>query len=360
MAITRTSIGADGGTARRTTAPRGPSPRTAGRRSWVARAGLPVLVIALTALPGSAQAATRAAPGPGAVPVAPARLPSRIEDPSPYLGQVSCDPTAKPGALALARMLVATYPGTSYGISRACGATDVPSEHYEGRAVDWMVARHDPRSAARVEALIGWLLAADARGHPFANARRLGVMYLIWDDRIWGSYAADAGWRPYRTCAEHPEPAWDTTCHRDHLHVSLSWAGAMGRTSFWTRSVAATDYGPCRPGDLNWAAPYRRPNALPCPPHHPVTAPDGAPPIAAELVRYSGATIAPGSTGPVVAAVQQALGVPATGFFGPLTAAAVTTFRRMHGLGRGTGLNAATWRALLVADAVPADAENGG
>jgi hypothetical protein len=266
---------------------------------------------------------------------------------------VSCDPVAKPGAVALAKLLVATYPGTSYSIVRECGATDVPSEHYEGRAVDWMTSVRDPAGAARADAVISWLLDPDDAGHAFANARRLGVMYLIWNDHIWGSYAADAGWRPYSTCADHPEAAADTRCHRDHLHISLSWAGAMGRTSFWRRVVARIDNGPCRPADLNWAAPYRRPNLVPCPAHRTVTAPDGAPAIASAVARYSGATVAVGSIGPVVLTVQRALGVQPTGYFGPLTAAAVSSFRTAHGLPAGSRMDGATWRALLAATSAP-------
>lgn len=298
------------------------------------------------------------APGPASVPVPRARsgMPAELEEPSPYLGQVSCDPAPKAGAAALGRLLVATYPRTSYGIARECGADDIPSEHYEGRAVDWMTSVRDPRGAARAEAFLGWLLAADGAGHAFANARRLGVMYLIWNDRIWGSYAADAGWRPYSTCADHPEPGWDTRCHRDHVHISLSWAGAAGRTSFWTRAVAAVDYGPCRPPDLNWAPPYRHPNAGPCPAHQPVTAPDGAPPIAAAVAAYSGATVGPGSTGPVVTTVQRALGVRTTGHFGPLTSAAVAAFRSAHGLRHGSTMTGGAWRALLTAVSAPAPA----
>jgi peptidoglycan hydrolase-like protein with peptidoglycan-binding domain len=314
--------------------------------------------------PGAAVAAVGSAPAPtgaaapspapsasppAAVPAVPAGLPAGLEDLSPYLEQVSCDPAAKPGAVALGKLLLATYPGTSYAISRACGADGMASEHYEGRAADWMTSVRDPSGAARAEAFVGWLLAPDAQGRAFANARRLGVMYVIWNDRIWGSYAAGSGWRPYSTCARHPEVAWDTGCHRDHVHVSLSWAGAMGRTSFWSRRVAATDYGPCRPADLNWAPPYSGPNPAPCPSYPAVTAGAASSPVAAAIARYSGATVAPGSTGPVVTAVQRALGVPADGQFGSLTGAAVSAFRAAHGLPPGTSTDAATWRALRVA-----------
>jgi peptidoglycan hydrolase-like protein with peptidoglycan-binding domain len=286
------------------------------------------------------------------VPAVPAGLPTRIEDPSPYLKQVSCDPGSKPGAAALAALLVATYPGTTAGIGRPCGTDGIASEHYEGRAVDWMTSVREPQGAARAEALIGWLLAPDAQGHAFANARRLGVMYIIWNNRIWGSYSASSGWRPYSTCATHPDPAWDTSCHRNHVHLSLSWAGATGRTSFWTRQVAPVDYGPCRPADLNWAAPHSGRTASPCPSYSSVAAPAGTSAAFAALWRYSGATVGVGSSGPVVTAVQKALGVTADGDLGPVSGAAVSAFRTAHGLRAGTTVDAATWRALLAAAAV--------
>jgi hypothetical protein len=155
-------------------------------------------------------------------------------------------PRAMRGSVALGDLLRSTYPGTSYGVARACGSD--ASEHYEGRAVDWMVSHRNPVQLAQAQAFLGWLLAPDASGRAHANARRLGILYVIWNDKIWGAYRSSEGWRPYSTCATRPQPASDTACHRDHVHISLSWAGAAGRTSFWTGRVAATDYGPCRPG----------------------------------------------------------------------------------------------------------------
>ena len=286
---------------------------------------------------------------PAVVPATPAGLPSGIEDLARYVRQASCDPGAKPGAQALGRLLTTTYPGTSYGISRACGADGIASEHYEGRALDWMVSVRDRTGAAEAAAALGWLFATDAAGHPYANARRLGIMYVIWNNRIWGAYNTAAGWRPYSTCAAHPEPGWDTSCHRNHIHFSLSWAGAMGATSFWSRRVAAADYGPCRPKDLNWAAPYRRANPVPCPTYPTVTAPSGASATAQGVARFSGATIGTGSAGPAVSAVQRALGLSADGAFGPATGAAVSAFRTAHRLPAGTGVDQPTWHALVAA-----------
>jgi peptidoglycan hydrolase-like protein with peptidoglycan-binding domain len=341
----------------------------------VRRAGTVTFLVVLAAVTATAATATAAtassvpgptslvaAKGPGSagtqpsapVPPLPRNLPAAIEAPAPYVKQTACDPAPKPGALALGRLLLATYPGTSYGISRACATDSMASEHYEGRAVDWMTSVRDPQGAARAEALLRWLLAADGAGHAFANARRLGVMYLIWNDRIWGAYSASAGWRPYSGCASHPQPSYDTGCHRDHVHISLSWAGTMARTSYWTGRVAATDYGPCRPADLNWAPPYTGPNPAPCRSFGTVTAGAGATALAASIARYSGAVVAVGSTGPVVTAVQKALGVTADGQFGPLTGAAVSAFRSAHGLAASTRVDAPTWRALLAAVSAPA------
>jgi hypothetical protein len=279
-------------------------------------------------------------------PATPPGLPVGIEPLAGYLGQVSCDPGGKPGTLALARLLTATYPGTSFGSFRACGTGAGTSEHYDGRALDWMNSVRDPRQAAQATAVLNWLLGRDTAGRQYAIARRLGVMYVIWNNRIWGAYDPGAGWQPYSSCAVHPDRGWDTTCHRDHIHLSLSWAGAAGHTSFWSKRVAPADFGPCRPADLNWAAPYRAANPTRCPYYPRVRPPAGASATLVALTAYSGAVLRSGATGPPVTAVQRALAVP-VGPFESRTAAAVTWFQRHHSLA-GTGvMDAGTWRALL-------------
>jgi peptidoglycan hydrolase-like protein with peptidoglycan-binding domain len=291
-----------------------------------------------------------------AVPGVPSGLPTGIEDLATYVGQASCDPAAKPGVLKLSKLLISTYPGTSAWSPRGCGL-DGPgarSEHYEGRALDWSVSVRDAAGARQASALLGWLLAADATGHRYANVRRLGIMYIIWNNRMWRAYDPASGWRPYRDCAVRPDPGHDTICHRNHIHFSLSWAGAMGRTSFWSRAVARPDYGPCRPADLNWAAPYAGPHPAPCRSYPAVRPAAGVSGLGATLVVYSGATVGPGSTGPVVSILQQALGKKVDSRFGTATAGAVSSFRTTHGLSPGKQVDAATWRALLATFAVPA------
>ena len=163
----------------------------------------------------------------GAVPTAPVRLPRAIEGFATYAKQTTCSPSAKPGAVKLKNMLLRTYPGTrSLGISRGCSAGGT-SEHKEGRAFDWGVRYSSTSERAKANAFLTWLLKTDSAGHKAANARRLGVMYVIWNKRIWGAYAANQGWRPYR--GSNP--------HTDHVHLSLSRAGGAGAVSFWSGRV---------------------------------------------------------------------------------------------------------------------------
>jgi len=340
----------------------GPGLRTRRRAATVlaAAAGLMMtaagLVVAGVGAGSPAQAALLA--GTGTItaprPRTPAALPSAIEDLASYVGADSCDPKAKPGTLALAELLRTTYPRTSYGTDRTCGVDPLPtSEHYDGRAVDWMVSPSDPVQVADAKAMLAWLMATDKAGNTYAAARRLGVMYLIYNNRIWGAYNAASGWRPYSSCASHPGPAWDTTCHRDHVHISLSWEGAMKRTSWWTKAASATDFGPCIPADLNWASPYRTARALPCPAHQRVSAPAGASTLLRTLVTYSGMVLHRGSTGPVVTAVQQALKLPADGSFGSQTYTAVKAFQTRHGIYPSGIVGVKTWRAILAAQPKP-------
>ena len=81
----------------------------------------------------------------------------------------------------------------------------------------------------KAEHLLNWLLAPDEFGNQFAMARRLGVMYIIWNKQMWRSYSG--AWAPYACSGA-------TSCHQDHVHFSFGWAGAYKKTSFWTGAVA--------------------------------------------------------------------------------------------------------------------------
>lgn len=160
-----------------------------------------------------------------------------------YEGQAQCDPVSKPGALKLANLIKATYGANqSVWIPRACSEGG-QSEHKEGRALDWMTSIRDPQGRANAEAFLNWLLAPGADGTKYAMATRLGVMYVAWNDRIWTSYDSK-GWRELRGCFSTPDKGHDTWCHRDHIHISLDWNGASGKSSFWDGTPLDAPYCP--------------------------------------------------------------------------------------------------------------------
>ena len=194
------------------------------------RSGALVAVLALVA--GGLALGT--SPATAAVPVTPT-FGVTVDGAAGYDGQTACSPTPKPGTRKLAALLLRTYGPASIGISRACSQGGT-SEHKEGRALDWMLSVRVPSQRAKVQAFLAWLLATDANGNQAAMARRLGVMYIGWNNQMWRSYGA-SGWGDLKGCSTTPAKkasSWDTTCHRNHLHISLSWDGAAGLTSYWT------------------------------------------------------------------------------------------------------------------------------
>ncbi|GAA2367956.1 hypothetical protein Cme02nite_28130 [Catellatospora methionotrophica] len=151
-----------------------------------------------------------------------------------YDGQRTCDASEKPGVAGFRDILNATYGWRNSGIGRACNDGG-QSEHKEGRALDYVLNYNDGGQRAVADDILNWLLTTDRYGNANANARRLGVMYIIWNRRIW--YASDpyAGWQNY-SCSGDP-----SDCHTNHIHFSFSWAGALKQTSWW-RSAAAQVY----------------------------------------------------------------------------------------------------------------------
>ncbi len=299
-----------------------------------------------SAAPPSADVAappTASAPRPPAPPV----VPAGIEDLAAYVPANSCTPKARPGTVRLGRLLTTTYPGTTFGGSRACPATP-NSEHHDGRAVDWMNSVRNAKQKKQAKAVIDWLFATDAQGNRYANARRLGVMYVIWDNHIWGAYRASDGWRTYNGCTAKSKQrtSLDAACHRNHMHLSLSWAGATGRTSYWSGTVAATDYGRCRPADLSWATGYKAPNPVPCPRAGRPKAPKGASKTLKTIVTYSGRGMSRGSSYGAVRAVQKAVGAEQTGTYSAATEKKVRSWQAAHHVKVTGKVGYATWRAL--------------
>jgi hypothetical protein len=153
---------------------------------------------------------------------------------SRYEGQTQCIQTEQPGVQDFRALVMNAYPATGRGnIVRGCHIGGV-SEHKEGRAWDWMVNVNNAREKAQADELLAWLLATDEHGNAHAMARRFGVMYIIWNGRIWSAYRPQNGWVAYN----------GTSPHTDHVHFSFNWAGAKRQTSYWTAPLAEPEPEP--------------------------------------------------------------------------------------------------------------------
>jgi hypothetical protein len=173
----------------------------------------------------------------GAVPTVRAFGPG-IDAYSKYEGQTQCIQTEQPGVQDFRALVMAAYPNTGRGnIVRACHVGGV-SEHKEGRAWDWMVNVNNATEKAQADELLAWLLATDEHGNPHAMARRMGVMYIIWNRQVWSAYRPSNGWVAYTGASPHT----------DHVHFSFNWAGAKRQTSYWTAPTLAPSPEPPQPG----------------------------------------------------------------------------------------------------------------
>ncbi|WP_330274022.1 VCBS repeat-containing protein [Lentzea sp. NBC_00516] len=158
-----------------------------------------------------------------------------------YVGQTTCDPDAKPGVIGFRDLLKAEYGRADLGMTRACNIGGT-SEHKEGRALDYPFNAGNSTQAAQAQEIINWLLATDQHGNAHALARRFGLMYMIWNGRIWRAYESSKGWQSYS--GDSP--------HTDHIHFSFTWAGARKQTTWWTsaRSLSAESVNGDRYDDL--------------------------------------------------------------------------------------------------------------
>jgi hypothetical protein len=186
-----------------------------------------VAALAVVLLTGSLETGANGAGSIGDSPV--------LDAPSPYEAQTTCTRKPRPGTVALASWLTSTYKATgSMGMMRACSSGG-RSEHKDGRAFDWKADVRKKKTRRAAYDFIAKALATDAAGNPHALARRMGIMYLIYDDTIWSSYS-DFRPRPYLNAGcKKRKKCSRTLRHLDHVHISLGYAGAAAQTS-WYRS----------------------------------------------------------------------------------------------------------------------------
>src|SRR6478735_467396 len=246
-------------------------------------------------------------------------LPSGLDVYVPYQAQTICDPVPRPGVVAFARLMTSHYGTGSLGLmGRTCGS-DI-SEHYDGRAWDWMLNAANPSQEAVAQAVLTWLTAPDKNGVKGAMARRFGIMYIIHNKKMWRSYAPERGWAPYS----------GSSPHTDHIHFSFNYDGAAGRTSWWT-GVPTRSYLTSLP-----PAGSTLPTTPPKPPTRPAIPVPSKPGV-----------LSPGMRSEAVRQLQVRLGnLPTTGFYGDQTRGRVIAYQAFVGLPR-TGAANLTTQAIL-------------
>jgi hypothetical protein len=251
------------------------------------------------------------------VPTPPSKaLPKALDARMGYQPQVSCDPRPKPGVTAFKALMKARYKTGYMGTYRPCQSGS--SEHYDGRALDWMLSAYNPQQKAIATSVTTWLSANNG-----AMARRFGISYMIFRNRIWGAYAPERGWAKY----SGSDP------HTSHVHFSFAWDGAMRRTSWWTgKATKVADLGPCRVYRGQYAPLNRGVRTAPCPTLR--TAP---------ISIYKVASF--GQTSAQIKVAQRKLGLPANGYFGWTTFSKVVAWQKTRVPVTGV-LDKATWRRM--------------
>ena len=163
-----------------------------------------------------------------------------IDDYANYDGQDTCDPTPKPGVVSFKDLLQQTYGVHSWGITRSCDTSGV-SEHEEGRALDYHFAYSSDVQRAQADDLLAWLLATDIFGNTHAMARRLGLMYIIWNRQIWESYRPFDGWQSLRRATiRTPTTSTSASAGPERSRRPAGGPGRSSRRRRWVSSATST------------------------------------------------------------------------------------------------------------------------
>lgn len=237
-------------------------------------------------------------------------------DPVPaYVPQRACQPGTPAGVAALRSLVMKTYGVGGIGnTARSCA--EGTSEHSDGRAWDWMVDVNKPKERAAAADFLSWLTRDNG-----AMARRLGIMYVIYNKRIWASYRAKDGWRA-------------SSGHTDHIHISFSWNGARGNTSWWKGAPQTVDHGPCQRFASQPAVPSNAVNTKGCPAVSPLMKSTNLP------------TLQLGHRHAAVGTAQTLLGLPRTGVFDATLRQRLITWAGHNNVPRTGALDQPTWAIL--------------
>lgn len=163
--------------------------------------------------------------------------PGPVDDYASYQPEDGCRDKPMKGTKQLAAWITKKFDGgTASASMRACSSST--SEHQDGRAIDWTMDAAKAADRDEVARFLKTLFATDADEEQHALARRMGIMYVIWNDHIYSSYGSPHfDKRDYDGCPGQ-ERCSKTLRHRDHVHISLSKPGGRAETTWYGRVVS--------------------------------------------------------------------------------------------------------------------------
>jgi hypothetical protein len=156
---------------------------------------------------------------------------AQIEDYAGYQPQTKCSPKAKPGTKALGRWLVRRGGGEG-PISRPCRSGG-RSEHKEGRAFDWVLDARRKKHRLVARGFLRAAFAEDRQGNEHSRARRMGIMYIIWNDHMYSAWDRFEKEDYLSSSCKRRKTCSASLRHRNHMHISLTRKGGRGETSWY-------------------------------------------------------------------------------------------------------------------------------
>lgn len=151
-----------------------------------------------------------------------------------------------PGVYAFRDILASAYGARTSSLARACPGTLTSSLSYHARglALDWRFNVYDSSEAAQAQQVLNWLFQENAAGEKQVRLKRLGIIEVIWNDKLWTTSNRNATgdiqtWRVHDFSGCVAAGGSENTCaHRDHIHFSFSREGGNMQRSWWSPELA--------------------------------------------------------------------------------------------------------------------------
>ena len=113
--------------------------------------------------------------------------PGPVDPYASYQGEDGCRAHPMKGTKQLAAWIDKKFDGgTASASMRPCSSS--VSEHQDGRAIDWSMDAAKAADRDEVDRFLAKIFATDADGEEHALARRMGIMYVIWNDHMYRAY----------------------------------------------------------------------------------------------------------------------------------------------------------------------------